>query len=114
MCDVAIVMRERARSREDHARAVRGTLKNLSIDTSNLKKGNWLTLACSELVQAEASAAHQNCDSTSAAAPATDATTHACSPPTVAVAFRGDDDKIITLTSHGQNKPPALAVTKDG
>ena len=48
-----LATRERARNREDFARAVRSTLRKLSIDTSQLRKGHWLTLTRDEVVRAE-------------------------------------------------------------
>ncbi len=46
--------RERARTREDFARAVRGTFKRLGLDATLLKKGHWLTLTSADVVRAEA------------------------------------------------------------
>ena len=100
-CVMWLVMRERARSREDHARSVRSTLRKLSIDVTNLRKGHWLTLACSDLVQAEVSAQKQNFESTSEA-PTTTNTTLCVQSPNTTGAVREDEDKIITLTSHGR------------
>ncbi len=98
-CVMWLVMRERARSREDHARSVRSTLRNLSIDLTNLRKGLWLTLACSEFVQAEISTQKQNLDSTIEVLPTVDTTLRMPSPPNMTGAVQEDEDKIITLTS---------------
>ena len=109
-----LVMRERARSREDHARSVRGTFKKLSIDASGLRKGHWLTLTCSDLVQAEASALNRNCASQHASVANT--TAHmppAPSLPTLVAADRDDDVRIIPLSSRDrQTRSQTLAVTK--
>jgi len=67
-CVMWLVTRERARTREDFARAVRGTFKKLSLDASRLKKGHWLVLACDEAVRAEV-AASQAASATKGAAP---------------------------------------------
>ena len=86
-----LATRERARTREDFARAVRSTLKKLSIDTSKLRKGHWLTLTCDEVVKAEAS---------------------------VAANLPHEDDaqdKVITLFSSSRRTgaPPALTCTQE-
>ena len=51
-----LASRERARSREDFARAVRAVLKKLSIDASSLRRGRWLALTEDSVVRAECAA----------------------------------------------------------
>ena len=51
-----LASRERARSREDFARAIRGVLKRLSIDASGLRRRHWLTLTEDSIVRAECAA----------------------------------------------------------
>ena len=55
-CVVWHASRERARSREDFARAVRGVLKRLLIDASSLRRGRWLTLAGESVDRSERAA----------------------------------------------------------
>ena len=52
-CVMWFVSRERARSREQFARAVRGVLRTLAIDASSLRRGRWLTLTEDAVVRAE-------------------------------------------------------------
>ena len=51
-----LASRERARSREDFARAVRAVLKKLAIDVSGLRRGRWLALTEESIVRAECAA----------------------------------------------------------
>ena len=52
-CVMWLASRERARCREDFARAVRAVLKKLSIDASSLRRGRWLMLTEDSVVRAE-------------------------------------------------------------
>ena len=69
-CVMWLASRERARSREDFARAIRGVLKRLSIDASSLRRRRWLTLteaecaakAATEEPRDNLSAAGSTCD----------------------------------------------------
>jgi hypothetical protein len=111
-CVMWLVTRERARSREDHARSVRSALRKLSVDVTNLTKGHWLTLACSDIVRAEASAEEQHFDSTSEKPPT--AHTPLRAHPSKTGAVREDEDRIVTLASHGRRpRSETPAVTKD-
>ena len=55
-CVMWLASRERARGREDFARAARGVLKRLSIDASSLRRGRWLALTEDSVVRAECAA----------------------------------------------------------
>ena len=55
-CVMWLASRERARNREDFARAIRGVLERLSIDASSLRRGRWLTLTEDAIVRAECAA----------------------------------------------------------
>ena len=52
-CVMWLASRERARGREDFARAARGVLKRLSNDASSLRRGRWLALTEDAVVRAE-------------------------------------------------------------
>ena len=111
-CVMWLVTRERARSREDHARSVRSALRKLSVDATKLKKGHWLTLACSDIVRAEASAQEHHFDSTSDKPPTAHTPPHAH--PSKTGAARRDEDKIITFAPHGRRtRAQTPAVIKD-
>ncbi len=102
-----LVTRERARTREDFVRAVRSTLRKLSIDTSNLRKGHWITLTCNEVVKAEGS---------SICRPAPEAMpTGSAGGDTVNIPRGDGDDKIITLNSPGPGSgaPLPLVIIKE-
>ena len=55
-CVLWLASRERARSREDFARAVRAVLKKLAIDVPGLRRGRWLALTEESIVRAECAA----------------------------------------------------------
>ena len=52
-CVMWLASRERARSREDFSRAIRGVLKKLSINASGLRRRRWLTLTEDVVVRTE-------------------------------------------------------------
>jgi len=91
------VLRERARTREDFARAVRSTLKRLSIDVSQLKKGHWLTLTCGEVVRSEAVAQGADASAAVAASPAND--------------WERSADKVILLSAPCRRVGTAMSLT---
>ena len=55
-CVMWLASRERARNREDFARAIRSVLKKLSIDASGLRRRRWLTLTEDFVVRTECAA----------------------------------------------------------